>query len=193
MKRKRRLRLQRRIAVHEAGHTAIARVLGMRVFHVALFPVNLNSKNPGAWIERAEALAPADDVIARIRGIEIDAKIAMAGPLAEELYRPPSRKSALNWSSDAEQTKPRLMEIVQLRANPHLTWKPNSEFSASPTEQEEYKRLVKQFTLEVAALLDQHWPKVKRIATALLVRKVLYEDDIDALIQSESLLSSARL
>jgi hypothetical protein len=74
-------------AHHEAGHAVIARVLGINVIHVALHPVGLQN-GPGVLRDSALYLAKGKNPATQIIAAENDAKILLAGPIAQCFYRP---------------------------------------------------------------------------------------------------------
>ena len=74
-------------AHHEAGHAVIARVLGINVSHVALHSVGLQNGS-GVLRHSALHLANGKDPATQIIAAENDAKILLAGPIAQCFYRP---------------------------------------------------------------------------------------------------------
>jgi hypothetical protein len=68
------------LAHHEAGHAVIARILGMGIEYVTLRRAD---GDPGALAHSAAYFAP-DNLEAR----EKDAIVALAGPMAQQHYRP---------------------------------------------------------------------------------------------------------
>jgi hypothetical protein len=68
-------------AYHEASHAVIARVLGVEVLGVAMFPTD-DVNRAGSLTYSASYYSGADK-LARIAGLEIDIKIGLAGPIAD--------------------------------------------------------------------------------------------------------------
>ena len=71
-------RKERIIAYHEAGHAVVARVLGLGVVHVAMFPTDGDGL-AGAQTWSAAWLARDADHSTKLRALENDAKVNLAG------------------------------------------------------------------------------------------------------------------
>jgi hypothetical protein len=68
------------MAHHEAAHAVIARVLGVEVLGVAMFPTD--DVGLAGALTRSASYYSGADTAARIAGLEIDIKVALAGPVA---------------------------------------------------------------------------------------------------------------
>jgi hypothetical protein len=132
------------IAVHESGHAVVARAVGHGVVSVSL----------------------ADGVHTRFRRGDhhahlCEAMVALAGPLAEQHYRPttPAQREALwrhHWRRDVD------------HARHHV--------EACGADAQWVGR-------QVRALVRRHWPAILRAAAALQERGELTAAEIDALMR----------
>jgi hypothetical protein len=91
-------------AHHEAGHAVVARALGIKVTHATLSDID-GEAVVSSWSAGHAAAENAANAPYRIAGLEKDAMVALAGPLAEFQYRPLSRGAVLRtwksgWASD---------------------------------------------------------------------------------------------
>jgi hypothetical protein len=83
---------EKMIAYHEAGHAVIARVFGLDVRHVMLFPTTpLVHRQNAAWLARDA------DTATMLVALERDAKVTLAGPIAQQKHR---------YRKDADKTFP---------------------------------------------------------------------------------------
>jgi hypothetical protein len=171
---------ERIIAHHEAGHAVVARLLGVTVVHASLL-----IGNAGVLTQSAEVLAHPDDTSGRLRGAEVDAKVSLAGPYAQQKYRPGMNKRrarSAEWKKDLEIAKSSAVKIVLLGADPHQTFDGSRHVTLCREQATEVERLFHRFGVEVMALLDEHWPAVERVAGALLDRRILHGDEVNALV-----------
>ncbi len=88
------------VAHHEAAHAVIARRLGCECPHIAMFSMD-EMGMAGAVTSSASYLA-GDNVQARILGLEIDAKIALAGPHSNLRLRARARDFFMGAGLDIE-------------------------------------------------------------------------------------------
>ena len=108
------------ICYHEAGHTVMAILLGQRIEYVS---VDMEGKShlyrPSAAYDAREG-----DVAAQVAGHEIDAKVALAGPLAQLISRPNrndrATKAVLSREEDFAQAKNAATSIALLMAGEPL-------------------------------------------------------------------------
>jgi predicted 3-demethylubiquinone-9 3-methyltransferase (glyoxalase superfamily) len=76
------------------------------------------------------------------------------------------------------------IKIVLIRADPNQQFDFDGErtFKITAEQNAEIAQLVNRFSDEVRVLVEQHWPAIERVATALLNRRIVYTDEIDAAI-----------
>jgi len=96
---------KRLLAYHEAGHAVVARLLGVGVAVVIMFPTA--DQKAGVKTKSAEWEA-GDDPEAVAHACELDAKVVMAGSIAEQIRRQIKTRTKLErrrkhgWASDTE-------------------------------------------------------------------------------------------
>lgn len=152
-------------AYHEASHAVVARALGVGVDFVALFPTGVLDASTARFAKAIEE-ARRDGIFGTAvtthpttpKEIEADVIISIAGPLAD--VRRDRRCSREGWQND-------ISSITELMRKQH--------------REVDIDRLMKQHE----PLVRKHWPAIKRVAEALYARRVLDQDEIDALIKAE--------
>jgi ATP-dependent Zn protease len=167
------------IAHHEAGHATIARVLGIGMTHVTMFPTTDNQL-AGAQMWSAGYLARNADWATRRAAMEKDVLVSLAGPLAQHRHRPAGKGREFGGASDREYAQCGAATIVFLE-------KPGGPPDAKTCELEpedaaKANQLLGQLCDEAKVLVDEHWSAIARVAEALLVHRVLGESDVDDLI-----------
>jgi ATP-dependent Zn protease len=175
-------------AHHEAGHAVVARVLDVDVQHVSL-PVG----DDGAVAETRSALHQVGDKTpsAQIAAAEKDAKVALAGVIAQQWYRPltegQQRKAEQGpWRDDLSHANSLVAEILYFqkgRGMSDLLNEPERENTLSElAKSDEARSLFRRLWEETHALVQHNWSAVQRVADALLERRYLHREDIDAVI-----------
>jgi ATP-dependent Zn protease len=175
-------------AHHEAGHAVVARVLDVDVQHVSL-PVG----DDGAVAETRSALHQVGDKTpsAQIAAAEKDAKVALAGVIAQQWYRPltegQQRKAEQGpWRDDLSHANSLVAEILYFqkgRGMSDLLNEPERENTLSELAKSDKARsLFRRLWEETHALVQHNWSAVQRVADALLERRYLHREDIDAVI-----------
>jgi hypothetical protein len=175
-------------AYHEAGHAMAARALGIGVPYVTVFPV-ADDASATAMAQSAAWLARDHDLTAQIAAYEKDAKVNLAGPHAQHRYRPVKnvkKAEARGWSGDIANAESAVVRIVLLKAGVDPGDDPTT---VTLTEQQlaDCNAVLGQLWDASAALVEDNWPAIERVAQALLVRRVLNQDDVDALIADRPL------
>jgi hypothetical protein len=178
---------KRRIAYHEAGHAVIALVLGVDVPCVSMARIGASAEGTPATLRWSAEWLARNDPRTMLVGLETDAKITLAGPSAEQKYRPDTNiKLALReqWRDDMRLAQSAATKIVLIRADPNQQFDFDGErtFKITAEQNAEIAQLVNRFSDEVRVLVEQHWPAIERVATALLNRRIVYTDEIDAAI-----------
>jgi hypothetical protein len=162
----------------------IARILGVGVTRATLVASDSGKGTADTVIRQAFALAAGKDITARIAALETDAKACFAGPEAQNRYRPLSDGQTRQaweslWADDREQILLRIGMVVKLRHGEE----PTGNFKLGEDEVAEGEVLFERLLTETETLVEQYWPAIQRVATALLNRRSLTRrDEIDALI-----------
>jgi hypothetical protein len=176
-------------AYHEAGHAVVARVLGISVEHVSLLAGGGNSTGALTHCALYQARGQAHSV--QIAAAEKDAKVALAGGIAQQRYRPVTegqkRKAERGvWNDDLKHAWSFVAEILyfqQGRGMSDLLKEPQPETMLGVLARStEGKALFGRFCRETEALVENNWPAIERVAAAMLERPALHQDDLDTLI-----------
>jgi ATP-dependent Zn protease len=178
---------KKRIAHHEAGHAVIARVLGVDIPCVSIVRMGTDAAGTAGALTWSAAWTGRKDPATMLAGVETDAKITFAGPNAELKYLPDTNiklAQRKQWRSDMERARSAALKIVLLRADPKQQFEFEGRRTVEITSEQdaEVERLVNQFNDQARLLVEQHWPAIGRVAAALLDRRIVYGDKIDALI-----------
>jgi hypothetical protein len=174
-------------AHHEAGHAVIARVLGVEVTYAAMLDANVQTTG-------ALYAARNGEPAALIAGAEKDAKVALAGAIAQQHYRPVTKGQMLKaareggWTDDMATAKSLTAHILYFqngRSASDLHNEPDPQGALKPlTETSEASALFNRLWNETQILVECHWQAVERVAAAMLERRVLNQDDIDGIIRA---------
>jgi ATP-dependent Zn protease len=182
-----RKKVRRLMAVHEAGHAAVARLLGVKVEYVVMFPTVVDSA-AGAMTHSAAHAAVGKDVAVQIQGFEADTMIALAGLIAQGMAFPGTVKK---WEltppgelgSDMGNAFHAVVNILLLRRGEVLPGPGEQRAVEIPTAMvDEAVLMLKQLMAESRSLIEANWPAVERLAEALTSRDVLDQAQVDALI-----------
>jgi ATP-dependent Zn protease len=172
-------------AYHEAGHAVIARVLGVGVAYITLFPTDETNRGgaqtrSAAWLARATG-----DAAAFVRGVETDAKVALAGPHAQLKHRPNTNKKRASrdeWDSDLKLAEMSAVNLAWLQDHAAPPSGSDVEISLNAEQKTEALRIFRRLQDEARALVEAHWPSVERVAKALLKYRALQGGEVDDLI-----------
>jgi hypothetical protein len=169
------------VAYHEASHAVAARVQGVGVDRIAMFPTD-EGGTPAAATHSAAYLADKSDPAACITGREKDARVALAGNIGQQRARP---GSVCADASDQEVARYAALCIALLssgRPEPG----PGEMIELSKTDVNSIDDIRRRLRSEAEALVMEHWSAIERVAQALLVRDLLLQDDIDRLISGRN-------
>ena len=161
-------------AIHEASHSVIARKLG-----IAVPRASARSSLPHVMSVSAGYHADRSDVVAQIVGFEADAKVALAGWAANRREHP-LRVFDLLEDADADtiNAKNAICCILLLKAGEPVPNEPGEVSVELERMDEEYWRLI----AETAALVDQYWPAIRRVAKHLERHDNIDQAELDRLI-----------
>jgi hypothetical protein len=167
-------------AYHEAGHVIVARVLGVEITLVTMFSTYQTNQSV-AQSRSAAWLARAADLKTRLSAIEIDIKVCLGGPAAQNRHRPRrnARKNPPEWASDVARATSGVANWVMLKTGQLPT---SGSFTLDREQAAIAVALFKRLNGETNDLVAEKWAAVERIAEALLSRRILVQDDVDALI-----------
>jgi ATP-dependent Zn protease len=172
-------------AVHETGHAVVARVLGVAVTYVTMFPTRLDN-NAAAQTRSATFLARHSSVEAIQIANAKDAKIALAGNIAERRYRPndKSAKQGFGAGEDAKRAQVMAQTNVLVGAGLDLVNAPAS-IDVSPEQNDVAVALLHKWWDETVELVDSNWHTIRHVAKALQQRRFLDPETLDKLIAEE--------
>jgi hypothetical protein len=171
-------------AIHEAAHAVVARVLGVAVTHVTMFPTRLDN-NAAAQTRAATFLARHSSVEAIQIANAKDAKIALAGNIAERRYRPKdkSAKQGFGAGEDAKRAQVMAQTHVLVGAGLDLANAPAS-IDVTPEQNDAAVALLHKCGTR-PSLVDSNWHTIRRVAKALQQRRLLDSEALDKLIAEE--------
>jgi hypothetical protein len=161
-------------AVHEAGHAVIARTLG-----VGVPTVSVRSSSEVAVSESAAYLVRnSSDVAARIAALETDAKVSLAGRAANHREVPHLPIFDLDLEDeDSARAVSGIYQAESLRRGEAIP-----EDGTKIKLDEQHTQALKKLIGEVATLIDQYWPAIRRVATHLERHTELDQAELDRLI-----------
>ena len=172
------------IAIHEAGHAVIARVLGIAVTQVSMLPIGKNNA-AGAQALSASWLANEADRSAQIRAAENDAKVCLAGLHAQQKFRPTKVKHRMpvEWLDDFELAKQFVVKAVLLETDP--AFKLPSERQNIILSAEASAKVASRFdqvSSDVKNMIADNWPAIERTSETLLRLRTISGKEVDAIM-----------
>ena len=182
---------RRKIAYHEAGHAVAARILGVRVPYIAMIPIDDGSPamamaEAASWAARNAS--PADQQ----RACEIDIKIAMAGPYAQQRYEGRHQRYDPDFSAPKGHDDFNIMSMAihhLLRATGKETPADGEQvqIELSDDDQVYLRALLARLWEETETLVSGNRAAIERVAETLMVRDLIDEAELDALISNRPL------
>jgi len=148
------------LAFHEAGHAVVARLLSIQIIEATISPRpevfigNVETQPAASWARGKEAIC---------RALERDIQVSCAGEIAQKIYRPQSLRPH-QARQDCENMF--MAAATYSRLNRFLTGSIDA--------------LVERLRKQTVRLVRENWPKVERVAAALLERGELTQAEIDA-------------
>jgi len=177
------------VSYHEAGHAVVTRLLGGDIVFVTVTVAEEAGPSAAACVLRPSAAHAARESgrAAQVAGYEIDGKVALAGPIAQLMSRPSRDDRAAQTSASHEEdfghAKNAACCIALLMAGEALP-EPGEirQVTLSGAVADSYNATLERLQRETKAILNEHWPAVKRVAKALFENDRLDQAEIDNLI-----------
>lgn len=158
-------------AFHEAGHAVIARVEGIQITEATILP---------GFIQSERVLGSVEFIFGRTDDHEAKIRALLAGAIAQERAGFIDRIGGMQDRFEVE----KLAGIWANRLKPgellRDCFDEDGSLSLSVDEEARAMRLVKRLQKQTETLVARHWLAIERVADALLRRRVLYQDDVDA-------------
>jgi hypothetical protein len=160
-------------------------VLDVAVTYVTMFPTRLDN-NAAAQTRAATFLARHSSVEAIQIANAKDAKIALAGNIAERRYRPhdKSAKQGFGAEGDAKRAQVMAQTHVLVGAGLDLANAPES-IDVTPEQNDAAVALMHKWWDETVELVDSNWHTIRRVAKALRRRRFLDSEALDKLIAED--------
>ncbi len=179
-------------AHHEAGQAVVARVLGISLNYATIFPMPPGNREAAqteseAWVARA---APLDEYL---KAIAKDAKACLAGPIAQEKYRPrENKKIPAAWADDIRRAQDMVVRITLTESGTIQQNTTEVDAMLDDAAIDAANKLMDRLKQETLALVAQYWPAIERVAQALLTSRILYQAHIDLLVRADRTVEAPR-
>ena len=174
------------VAYHEAGHAVAARVLGVEIVAATMF--GLEDTAAAGVLTYSACYHGGADTAERIVGLETDIRILAAGPIASELYGKCSRRRLRDAATDdIRKSQSMVVEIALLIAGKSLPQHHDGmTVELDGTAIESANAIYARLWTETKASLIEHWPKVERVAQALMTSDMLDQTQLDRIMAVQS-------
>ncbi|MBR1270254.1 hypothetical protein JQ629_22520 [Bradyrhizobium sp. AUGA SZCCT0222] len=162
------------------------RLQGVEVVGVMMFRTDQDT--PASVLSRSAAHDAKLDTASQIAGLEIDARIALAGPVGDALYRKSrlqSRRMRDGASHDIAVSESCAIRVALLMAGepiPELQPGDRGQIEVDVAIVENADVILRRLRQDTAALLNQHWTAVERVPEALFNCDLLDQTELDRLI-----------
>ena len=175
---------QKIIAIHEAGHAVIARVLGLAVPHAAMFSTDGKGGEADAMTRSASWLAREGDLAAQLRAFEDNAKVSLAGPYAQSRHQQFGVVTAhrAEWRDDIQNAISSVAKAVLLKTDPNFDITRTRTITLSQDQKEQVTLLFERIGEETNKLVAENWAAIERTAEDLLRLRIISGDEIDTII-----------
>jgi ATP-dependent Zn protease len=171
------------IAFHEAAHAVIARVLGIPCLGIMMFSTGEGAA--GALTQSAAHSSRNDTIEEQIRGLKNDAKVSLAGPIANVLHSGKATRLYDGTQSDFNTARNATLSIAMLVAGLAL---PESgatmEVEVDGAIIDHAIDLLSKIKAETETLVSDNWRTIHRVAQALMETSLMTEAELDRLIRS---------
>jgi len=179
-----RLKSEKQLAIHEAAHAVVARALGVAVTHVTLFPTRPD-QNATVQTRAATFLARNSSMAAVQSANAKDARIALAGNIAERRYRPNDKSAKQGVGAEGDAKRAAVMAQMHVLVGAglcDLANPPSEPIDVTPEQNDAAGVLLRQWWDETAELVDLNWRTIRHVAKALRQRRFLDAEALDQLI-----------
>jgi ATP-dependent Zn protease len=167
---------------HEACHAVTARVLRMEVVGVTMFQTDA-SRAPASVLSRCALHYAEQDTASQIAACEIDAKVALAGPVGDALHsKARFRRMKGIVTDDIETAHSYAARIALPMAGETVPEVPPGETREADVDIETANLVLQRLTGETKVLLTENWAAVERVAQALMSSDLLDQAEIDRLM-----------
>jgi hypothetical protein len=183
---------RRKIAYHEAGHAVAARILGIGVPYVAM--ISIDDDTPASAMTESASWAARNAPSAdQQKACELDIKIAMAGPCAQQRYegryhRRPLDFSALKGHDDFNILNMAVHHIYHATGREIPAEGEDAQIQLSDDDQVYLRALTARLWEETETLVSGNWAAIERVAKTLMIRDLIDQAELDALISNQPLL-----
>jgi hypothetical protein len=168
-------------AYHEAGHAVVARALGVVVEYVTVLEDGRESGGQVLTHGAAHCVWDSDKAM-RLAAMANDAIICLAGPRAQQLYRPPKNPPDA-WKSDIKVATSISYFAALIESGVDVGRSDTLRDHNITNGQEVFATdFFRRCSDEALKLVEKHWPAIERVAKALLNRPILNGADLDDLI-----------
>jgi len=149
-------------AYHESGHAVVARTLGVVVEYVTMLEDGHESS--GQVLTHGAAYCVWDsDKATRLAAMANDAIISLAGPRAQQLYRPP-KKTPDAWKSDIEFATSISYFAALIESGVDVGRSDSLRDHNITDGQEAFATdFFRRCSDEALKLVEKHWPAIERV------------------------------
>jgi hypothetical protein len=177
---------------HEAAHAVVARKLGQSCIGIMMFPTDPQSN--ACALTGSAAYHSGGTVDERIEGLKCDARISLAGPIANVLYSGCEKRLYDGTGGDFEHARSDAASIALLMAGHPLPQHHNDlQIEVDVAVFEQANSILSAIMAETKSLVSENWSAIKRVANVLLTADLMTEVELDRLIADPKVQSSSGL
>jgi hypothetical protein len=175
---------------HEAAHAVVARKLGQSCIGIMMFPTDPQSN--ACALTGLAAYHSGGTVDERIEGLKCDARISLAGPIANVLYSGCEKRLYDGTGGDFEHARSDAASIALLMAGHPLPQHHNDlQIDVDVAVLEQANSILSAIMAETKSLVSENWSAIERVANVLLTADLMTEVELDRLIADPKVQSSS--
>jgi hypothetical protein len=175
---------------HEAAHAVVARKLGQSCIGIMMFPTDPQSN--ACTLTGSAAYHSGGTVDERIEGLKCDARISLAGPIANVLYSGREKRLYDGTGGDFEHARSDAASIALLMAGHPLPQHHNDlQIEVDVAVLEQANSILSAIMAETKSLVSENWSAIERVANVLLTADLMTEVELDRLIADPKVQSSS--